>query len=851
MAVRFGKYDLIAVLGRGGMADVYLAAIRGPASFRKLVVVKRLREDVAERVAFSAMLLDEAQIAARLQHPNVVQTFEVGSHEGQHYIAMEYLEGQPIARILKVGRAPPAPFTARVMADALAGLGYAHDLADYDGKPLAIVHRDVSPQNLFVTYAGEVKVVDFGIAKTDARTPEQTEAGVLKGKLAYMAPEQLQDKPIDRRVDLWAAGVVMWEMLTGRRLFGGKSEGEAISNILFAPIARPSEIREGVPAALEAVCMRALERDAEKRWQTASEMREAIYAFLESETQAGARRDEVGQYVASLFEKERSEVRARITEFMAEAAEVGKGLDSLRALRTTTEDAETVASRSRKADETPTPVRDPNAPPADHARASRPPPGALAEALRERAPPPASPRASFWPLAVALIVGALGVTAAIVAWTTRTDRNEPKPPDAAPAAPAAPILVVEGSGTLGVDCMPRLVEELMKKRGATAVRREKGAHPDDVVLVASTDHGTESILVKNEGTSGGFGCLAAHTCDVAMAAREIRDAEADDLVTKGVGDPRSPASEHVVALDGIAVVVSPANPLRALDRAQIADAFTGAAKDWSALGGTAGAIAVYAHEAGSGTFDFFDAVVLGGRALAPTAKRMPDNAAIADAAASDPNAMGFVGMAFVRGARALAVGDRGIAPTLPSAFTVTTERYLLTRRLFLYTPVPPKPLALELVEHAMSDAAQHAIRESGFIDLAVELKNVEPCDHCPARYLTATKRARRISLDFRFRPDGKRLDARAVRDVDRVVRFLRDHSASKILLFGFADATGEAKADAKRSRELAQLVDTELASRGVRASVVEGFGGDLPVASNATDWGRAKNRRVEIWVEQR
>ncbi|HEY8079567.1 MAG TPA: protein kinase [Labilithrix sp.] len=852
MAVPFGKYDLIAVLGRGGMADVYLAAIRGPASFRKLVVVKRLREDVAERVAFSAMLLDEAQLAARLQHPNVVQTLEVGVHEGQHYIAMEYLDGQPIGRILKVAGAPPAPFTARVMADALAGLAYAHDLTDYDGKPLSIVHRDVSPQNLFVTYSGEVKVVDFGIAKTAARVSEDTEAGVLKGKLAYMAPEQLQNKPVDRRADLWAAGVVMWEMLTGKRLFGGKSEGEAISNILFSPIARPSEIRNNVPPALEDVCMRALERDAEKRWQTASAMREAIYAFLESETQAGARRDEVGAHVASLFEKERAEVRGRITQFMAEAADEKKGLDSLRALRATNNDAETVASKRRpEADEVSTEVEAPA--PAEPAGAHRP---SIAPALRahEAGRAEAHRAASFWPLAIALVVGALGVTAAIVAWSSRgaprADVADAAASSSSAAAPA-PLLVIEGSGTLGVDCMPRLVEELMKKRGATAVRREKGTQPDDVLLVAATDHGPESIVIKNEGTSGGFTCLAARTCDVAMAAREIRDSEADDLAAKGLGDLRSPASEHVVALDGIAVVVSPANPIHALERSQIADAFDAAATDWSALGGAPGTIDIYAHEAGSGTFDFFDAVVLGGHALAPNAKRMPDNATIADAAASDPNAIGFVGMAFVRGARALAVGDKGIAPTLPSAFTVTTERYLLTRRLFLYTPLPPKPLALELVEHAMSDAAQKAIRDSGFIDLTVELKSVEPCERCPARYLTATKRARRVSLDFRFRPDARRLDARAVRDVDRVVRFLRDHPTSRILLFGFVDATADAKADTKRARELAQIVDGELASRGLRASVVEGFGGEMPLASNATEWGKTKNRRVELWLADR
>ena len=371
------------------------------------------------------------------------------------------------------------------------------------------------------------------------------------------------------------------------------------------------------------------------------------------------------------------------------------------------------------------------------------------------------------------------------------------------------------------------------------------------MLAPTTTQGEEAILVRSEATTGGFECLAARTCDIAMAAREIRPTEAAELAAKGVGDVRSPASEHVVALDGIAVVVHPSNPIRSLDLVQLAAVFTGGVGDWAAVGGSPGPIALRAHEDGAGTLDVFSAIALGGRPVAPHAQRLPDNARIADAVAVEPTAIGFLGMSFVRGGRALAIGDRGVMPMIPSAFTVSTERYLLSRRFYLYTSQTPKPLVRDLLEYVLSDNAQQAIRAAGFIDLGVSLKNAEPCESCPARYATATKRARRLSLDFRFRPGTRELDTRAARDVDRVVRFVREHSTGRILLFGFCDSSGDARADVKRSRELAQAVDAELGARGLRAGVVEGIGGEMPVATNATELGRTKNRRVEIWLQDR
>ena len=217
----FGRYRLIAELGRGGMATVFLAVTEGAMgiNFNKLVVLKRLREHVADDPEFVTMLMDEARIAARLNHPNVVQTLEVDKAEGEPFLAMEYLDGQPLHRILSRDRAtfPLAMFLA-VLADVLSGLHHAHELADFDGTPLNIVHRDVTPHNVFVTYNGQVKVVDFGIAKAEGRASE-TKHGVVKGKVSYMAPEQARSGMLDRRTDVFAVGVMLFEACTRRRMW--------------------------------------------------------------------------------------------------------------------------------------------------------------------------------------------------------------------------------------------------------------------------------------------------------------------------------------------------------------------------------------------------------------------------------------------------------------------------------------------------------------------------------------------------------------------------------------------------------------------------------------------------------
>ena len=262
------------------MAQVFLAVVRGLGGFNKLVVIKRLESDDP---SFRRMFLDEARVAAMLSHPNVVHTYEVSEYGGSYFIAMEYLDGQPLNKIVRraqeLGGFLKPRLCARVVADALAGLHYAHELKDFSGALLNVVHRDVSPHNLFVTHDGQVKVFDFGVAKAESRL-EGTDTGVLKGKLGYMAPEQLRLEAVDRRTDVFTAGVVLWEMLTGKRLFSGDTLPLVAEQMANAEREIAADTRPEIPDGLRQIALQALAGDAQRRFRTAWEMAAAIAAVV-------------------------------------------------------------------------------------------------------------------------------------------------------------------------------------------------------------------------------------------------------------------------------------------------------------------------------------------------------------------------------------------------------------------------------------------------------------------------------------------------------------------------------------------------------------------------------------------
>jgi serine/threonine-protein kinase len=294
------------------MGTVYLAVSRGAGDFRKLKVVKHLRSDLACQPTFLQAFLDEARLAARLNHPNVVQTNEVG-FDGEHYfLEMEYLEGQSLEMLLR-GAPPPQPVGLFVLCEVLAGLHYAHELTDTDGTPLWVVHRDVTPHNVFVTYDGTVKLLDFGIAKA-AGASQETSTRVIKGKAAYMSPEQAGRRPVDRRADVFSAGVILWRLLVGKKLWEDASDEQIFHRLAEGDIPAPRSVSGETPAALEALCMKALSVDPARRFATARDFQRA----LEEHTTAGARA--LSEWMLARFGEEREATVRRIDAQLRDAS---------------------------------------------------------------------------------------------------------------------------------------------------------------------------------------------------------------------------------------------------------------------------------------------------------------------------------------------------------------------------------------------------------------------------------------------------------------------------------------------------------------------------------------------------
>jgi serine/threonine protein kinase len=279
LPARVGRYELLHELASGGMATVYLGRALGVAGFERIVAIKVCHAHLTRDDEFVAMFLDEARLAAKIHHPNVVATLDVGI-DGLLHMVMEYIEGDRLLGVMRAARRAnaqiPIEIALRIIVDTVSGLHAAHELCNAQGQPLNIVHRDVSPQNVLVGFDGITKLADFGIAKAEARAVETKVDGAVKGKVPYMAPEQLLGESIDRQVDIFAIGVVLWETLTGRRLFRGDSEPETMRKVLHEPIHPPSTYRSDVPPELDAVVMHTLARARSERFRTASAVAEAL-----------------------------------------------------------------------------------------------------------------------------------------------------------------------------------------------------------------------------------------------------------------------------------------------------------------------------------------------------------------------------------------------------------------------------------------------------------------------------------------------------------------------------------------------------------------------------------------------
>jgi serine/threonine-protein kinase len=317
---RIDRYDLVAEIASGGMATVFLANLSGVGGFRRFVAIKRLHPHLAREQEFVEMFLDEARLAAGIHHPHVVPILEVGASERGYYLVMEYIEGDTLARLLAraatSGNRLPANIGTRIVVEMLSGLHAAHELRDEQGNPTELVHRDVSPQNILVGIDGTTRITDFGVARAASRL-SATRAGQLKGKIAYMAPEQAMGDPaVDRRADVFSAGIVLWEVLAARRLFKAENEAATLSRVISEPIPDIREVNPRVDPDVAAIVMTALQRDREARYPTCQDFADDLEAAAQAAGALATSR-EVSAYVTSVIGQEIAQQREAVRAWLA------------------------------------------------------------------------------------------------------------------------------------------------------------------------------------------------------------------------------------------------------------------------------------------------------------------------------------------------------------------------------------------------------------------------------------------------------------------------------------------------------------------------------------------------------
>jgi phosphate transport system substrate-binding protein len=429
----------------------------------------------------------------------------------------------------------------------------------------------------------------------------------------------------------------------------------------------------------------------------------------------------------------------------------------------------------------------------------------------------------------------------------------PPPPPPLSLANSDVILRIHGSNTVGEQLTPALVEAFLRSSGAPEIAKHTGSAQVEKSLVGALPDRKRPVAIEvhAHGSSTAFSDLAAGSTDMGQSSRRIKTEEVDALRERH-GDLSRPGSEHVVALDGLAIITHPGNPVTRLSVDEVAKIFAGKIRDWAEVGGNAGPMALYARDDVSGTWDTFKHLVLapGKHGLDAAAKRFESSSELSDAVSRDPQGIGFIGLPYVRRSKLLAVSavEGGIA-LVPTPFTVATEDYPLSRRLYFYTPsTSDNETMRRFVDFALSEQGQDIVRTVGFVSQNITLEKPAQDAAAPEGYRTVTAGAERLSLNLRFEAGHEDLDAKALRDLDRMVTFLTKHSGREMLLLGFTDDRGQEDSNVRLSRRRAEGAAEALQARGVFPREVLGFGEASPVASNGSEEGRNRNRRVEVWV---
>ena len=792
------RYQFKTLLGEGGAGQVYTAWDK---HLRRTVAIKQIKvgnlegDDVRDT-------WQEAMCLATLRHSNIVTIYDLGMDGETPYIVMEYIQGETLERTVETSPLDTATFI-EIARQCLDGLSSAHHAG--------LIHRDLKPANIMLcrlpSGSYQVKILDFGIASflQDGNPEEAKTNDSISGSIHWIAPEQIEGHPATEQSDLYSLGCLFYFALTGLPPFTGKSTEDIAKAHLEHTVRHVTELRKDLPPSMADWIMGLIARNPAARPTRATE------ALEDFEVITGRRQVSTRAMKLPTIPLEPSEVP------------VGDSTCSFNF-------NEIAAAPS---------VTTPN----DLAPQSVPTPSLVARKEDSKR------HWLVW-MGCAAILALAGL-----AWLVAGSKSEPKK-TATNVAAGVPILRLHGSNTVGSKMGPSLVQGFLQTKGASQIHTEQGSVPVErrITFLLPKDSAPSLVEVHSHGSRTGFASLANGACDLAMSSNEVKDEMHQELFKKGIGDMRTPACEHVIGLDGLAVIIHSTNPVSRMGKDQIADVFSGAIRDWSELGREKGGpIRLYARDANSGTFESFQAMVLGNKTLSPEARRIEDSTELSEGVSNDPDGIGFVGLPYIKNCKAVAVGDGECAPLIPTPFTVATEDYALSRRLYFYSPsTPSNPWVRELVEFSLGPAGQEIVSKSGFIKQSIDPHRINVPAGAPEQYVALSQGAERLSLSLRFNSNESQLDTKASRDLDRLVAALLQprFEKSQVLLIGFSDDSGDPSKDIERSKIFAEMVSGELEMRGVKAQAVEGVGSVLPIASNATKAGRSKNRRVEVWIKK-
>jgi len=800
---KIGQYIFDRKLGEGGMAEVWGAH---HIHLGTEVAIKFLLPELAGRKELEERFLNEGKRQAALRHPNIVPALDFLQQDGRSYLVMQYIDGENLEAKLAERNGPLTQEEVHAISwDVLSALDYAHSVG--------VVHRDVKPSNILIDQTGRVWLTDFGIALALSDEPRLTRTGTAVGTAVYMSPEQIvRPRDVDARTDIYSFGCVLYAMLSGGPPFGvaGETDFHIKDCHVRTPPAPIVYRNPSVSPAVEQVALRCLEKDPAKRFQTCGAVMNALDDAIAGREAQPAAPPPRPAPVPAYPPPPSANIPPAPRPFTASPVVLGA-----------------VSPPPLIREET-------------HAMPVfgqvMPVPAPVVPVTGGTVIPPAKKRGkgAIAAVAVLLLAAAAGVAYFLF-------------------APVKTELRLEGSTTVGDALAPALLKAFLANEGAMNIEdvTASGDNKDhrDVRAKLAGNWRPSLFSVVANGSPFAFKALDAGRAEIGMASRPIKDDEVATLAR--LGDMRSPASENIVALDGIAVIVNRNNPVPPLTKQQLASIFRGTVTNWSQVGARPGPIHLYGRTSDSGTFDTFVSLVMGGdkKSFAPGLKAEANGDDIAREVAADPSAIGYVGLAQVGNANPLELSaGPGATPLVPSPFTVSTEDYILSRRLFLYVPGNASETARKFVTFALSPEGQKVVNRVGFVEQIPHFEHIDIPSQAPATYRSRVAGLRRMSLDFRFRPNSTELDNKALADVPRAMEALtQSRVRSGIEVLGFADSRGTAAQNQTLSEQRAQVVAAKLRAYGIGVNLA-GLSSAIPVGDNSTEDGREKNRRVEVWA---